>query len=189
MCGWGFLFHQVIQGSMLLPGENRIVLQGFLTSGQLRREETKHEVMEQCFFKSQAFLPHPTDQDTFHSSPNSKGVRAQKEKETRVREHRASSLPPRTNISALITCVIRFCLATPPDEVKGTGVDEAGERGQGYGSSGCSGKWEGPWTQGPELSSETWLKDQQRTKVKWGSRMQDPDAEQKVCKRSGQSDV
>lgn len=140
-------------------------------------------------FKSQAFLPHPTDQNTFHSSPNSEGVWAQKEKETRVREHIASILPPRTTISALITCVIRFCLATPSNEVKGTEVDKAGERGQGYESSGCSGEWEGLWTQGPELSSETLLKDQQRTKVEWESRVQDPDAEQRVCKRSGQSHV
>lgn len=65
MCEWGCLFHQVIQGSRLLPRENRMVLQDLLICSQLRGEETKHEVMEQCFLRVRPFSRIPLTRTRF----------------------------------------------------------------------------------------------------------------------------
>lgn len=64
-----------------------------------------------------------------------------------------------------------------PGEAKVTGAQD----GQG------SGRVHGHKAQSKEeLLSETRLKDGQRTKVKWESRVQDVEAEQRVCERGGQ---
>lgn len=104
VCGRACLFHKIIQGS---GSFHMTASQSSGASSCLAHWGGNEKAWESgaMLFKSQAFPQHPTDQNTFHSSPNHKGGYAQEEEETRVGKHITSSLPPSANISVPIISI------------------------------------------------------------------------------------